>query len=243
LPINRRSVLRGTAGGALPLAASRSIRSARAAVKITPGERDVFIVVDVQNCFIPGGSLAVPRGDEVVPIINRLAAGFQHVVMTQDWHTQGHISFASSHPGAKPFDVIDLPYGKQVLWPDHCVQGTAGAELSKDLAIPKAELIIRKGYCQNVDSYSAFYEADGKTPTGLGGYLKQRGLKRVFIAGLATDFCICFTALDARKEGFAAYVIEDACRGIDANGSLAASWAKMKKSGVQRIQSADLAIA
>ncbi len=210
MPINRRSFLRGTAGGALPLAASRSIRSAGGAVKITPGARDVFIVVDVQNSFIPGGSLAVPRGDEVVPIINRLAAGFQHVVMTQDWHTQGRISFASSHPGAKP---------------------------------PKAELIIRKGYCENVDSYSAFYEADGKTPTGLGGYLKQRGLKRIFIAGLATDFCICFTALDARKEGFAAYVIEDACRGIDAEGSLAASWAKMKKSGVQRVQSADLAIA
>ena len=219
MPIIRRNVLKGAAGGALLLAAPRSIREASAAAKITPGARDVFIVVDVQNCFIPGGSLAVPKGDEVVPIINRLAAGFQHVVMTQDWHTQGHISFASSHPGTKPFDVIDLPYGKQVMWPDHCVQGTPGAELSKDLAIPKAELVIRKGYRQNVDSYSAFYEADGKTATGLGGYLKQRGIKRVFVVGLATDFCVCFTALDARKEGFTAYVIEDACCGIDAKGS------------------------
>jgi nicotinamidase/pyrazinamidase len=163
-------------------------------------------------------------------------------VLTQDWHTPDHVSFASQHAGKKPFDMIDLPYGKQVLWPDHCVQGTEGAALVKDLDIPKAELVIRKGYRKGIDSYSAFIEADGKTQTGLGGYLKSRGLKRCFVAGLATDFCVAFTALDARKLGFDAYVIEDACRGIDAGGSLAKAWASMKKAGVKRIQSSDLAL-
>jgi nicotinamidase/pyrazinamidase len=184
----------------------------------------------------------VKDGDQVVPIINKLAKGFRHVVLTQDWHTPDHVSFASQHAGKKPFETIDLPYGKQVLWPDHCVQGTEGAALHKDLNIPQAELIIRKGYRRNVDSYSAFYEADGKTPTGLSGYLKQRGLTRCFVAGLATDFCVAWTALDARKDGFAAFVIEDACRGIDTQGSLAAAWAKMKTLGVKRIQSSDLVL-
>jgi nicotinamidase/pyrazinamidase len=162
------------------------------------------------------------------------------VVLTQDWHTADHVSFASQHAGKKPFDIVALPYGTQVLWPDHCVQGTEGARLHKGLDIPQAELIIRKGNRREVDSYSAFVEADGKTQTGLGGYLKQRGLKRVFFAGLATDFCVAWSALDARRQGFEALVIEDACRGIDTQGSLAKAWTDMNSAGVQRIQSSDL---
>jgi nicotinamidase/pyrazinamidase len=211
-----------------------------AAGKISLDRTSVLLVIDVQNCFLPGGSLAVKDGDKVVPIINGLAKKFADVVMTQDWHTPGHISFASSHSGKKPFETIDLKYGKQVLWPDHCVQGTDGAGLSKDLAIPHAELILRKGFNKDVDSYSAFTEADGKTTTGLASYLKARKLQRVFIAGLATDFCVAWSALDARKAGFDTYVIEDACRGIDTGGSLAKAWADMAKAGVKRIQSADL---
>jgi nicotinamidase/pyrazinamidase len=214
----------------------------RAADRIAIDDSSVLLVIDVQNCFLPGGSLAVKDGDQVIPVINRIARGFANVVTTQDWHTPGHISFASSHPGKKPFDVIDLPYGKQVLWPDHCVQGTAGAALSKDLKIPQAELVLRKGFHKNVDSYSAFMEADGKTTTGLADYLNARGLRRVFVAGLATDFCVAWTALDARKAGFETYVIEDACRGIDTNGSLAKAWADMARAGVKRIRSSDLAL-
>ena len=217
------------------------IRFAYAAGKITPGARDVFVIIDVQNCFVPGGSLAVKEGDQIVPLVNRIARSFPHVVMTQDWHTQHHVSFASSHPGKKPFETTDLPYGTQVLWPDHCVQGTGGAELVKGLDVPHAELILRKGYRDKVDSYSAFNEADRK-PTGLAAYLRERGLKRVFLAGLATDFCVAWSAVDARKDGFDTYVIEDACRGIDANGSLAKAWDDMKKAGVHRIQSTDLVI-
>jgi len=198
-------------------------------------------VIDVQNCFVPGGSLAVKEGDRIVPLINRLAKSFRHVVLTQDWHTPDHVSFASQHPGRKPFETVALSYGTQVLWPEHCVQGTEGAMLHKGLDIPHAELIIRKGNRREVDSYSAFVEADKKTQTGLGGYLKQRGLKRVFFTGLATDFCVAWSALDARRQGFAALVIEDACRGIDNQGSLAKAWAAMKAAGVQRIQSTDLA--
>jgi len=204
------------------------------------GSRDVFVVVDVQNCFTPGGSLAVKEGDVIVPLINRIAKQFKHVVITQDWHTADHISFASQHAGKKPFETVRLAYGTQVLWPDHCVQGTDGAALHKDLSIPHAELIIRKGYRREVDSYSAFLEADKKTQTGLGGYLKQRGLKRVYFAGLATDFCVGWSALDARKQGFEALVIEDACRGIDVQGSLAKAWAAMQVAGVKRIQSTDV---
>src|SRR2546429_629696 len=181
------------------------------------------------------------RGDQVISVINRIAKGFSNVVMTQDWHTPGHISFASVHAGKKPFETIDLAYGKQVLWPDHCVQGTEGAALSKDLSIPQAGLVIRKGFHKDVDSYSAFTEADGKTTTGLAAYLKARQIKRVFVAGLATDFCVAWTAIDARKAGFETYVIEDACRGIDAQGSLAKAWADMAKAGVKRIQSGDIA--
>jgi len=232
--MKRRSFLFAAAGFGLLGAGA----SAAPAQKI--GNRDVFVVVDVQNCFTPGGSLAVKEGDVIVPLINRIAKQFKHVVITQDWHTADHISFASQHPGKKPFDMMKLAYGNQVLWPDHCVQGTDGAALHKDLNIPHAELIIRKGYRREVDSYSAFLEADKKTQTGLGGYLKQRGLKRVYFAGLATDFCVGWSALDARKQGFEALVIEDACRGIDVGGSLAKAWAAMKVAGVKRIQSTDV---
>jgi nicotinamidase/pyrazinamidase len=213
-----------------------------AATPIKIDDASALLVIDVQNCFLPGGSLAVKEGDQVVPVINKLAKGFTNVVMTQDWHTPGHISFASSHAGKKPFETIDLAYGKQVLWPDHCVQGTDGASLSKDLAIPQAELIVRKGYHKDTDSYSAFTEADGKTTTGLAAWLKARKLQKLFIAGLATDFCVAWTATDARKAGFEAYVIEDACRGIDTQGSLAKAWADMAKAGVKRIQSGDIAV-
>lgn len=217
-------------------------RPVSAATPIKVDDASALLVIDVQNCFLPGGSLAVKDGDQVIPVINRLAKGFANVVMTQDWHTPGHISFASSHAGKQPFETIDLAYGKQVLWPDHCVQGTDGASLSKDLSIPQAELIVRKGYHKDVDSYSAFTEADGKTTTGLAAWLKARKLQRLFIAGLATDFCVAWTALDARKAGFDAFVVEDACRGIDTHGSLAKAWADMEKAGVKRIQSSDIAV-
>jgi nicotinamidase/pyrazinamidase len=212
-----------------------------AAGTIKPDDASVLLVIDVQNCFLPGGSLAVKEGEQVVAVINRIAKGFANVVMTQDWHTPNHVSFASTHSGKKPFETIDLAYGKQVLWPDHCVQGTDGAALSKDLSIPQAELIIRKGFHKDVDSYSAFTEADGKTTTGLAAYLKARNIARVFVAGLATDFCVAWTALDARKAAFETYVVEDACRGIDTQGSLAKAWDDMTKAGVKRIQSADIA--
>jgi nicotinamidase/pyrazinamidase len=188
---------------------------------ITPRPDDLLLVVDLQYDFLPGGSLAVAGGDEIIIPINRLGRRFENVVMTQDWHPRGHISFASSHAGAKPFDVIGLPYGPQVLWPDHCVWDTHGAEFSKDIELPHSQLTIRKGYHEVIDSYSGFEEADRKTKTGLEGYLRERGFKRVFIAGLATDFCVNWTAVDARAAGFETYVIEDACRGIDTAGSLA----------------------
>ncbi len=187
------------------------------------GERDVFLVVDVQNDFCPGGGLGVPNGDQVVPAINRLAKRFAHVVLTQDWHPAGHSSFASSHAGKKPFDTIKAAYGAQILWPDHCVQGTRGAEFRSDLAVTKAELILRKGYHPAIDSYSAFYENDRQTPTGLGGYLRERGFSRVFLAGLAFDFCVRYSAEDAHREGFTAIVFEDACRAIDMDGSAQAA--------------------
>jgi nicotinamidase/pyrazinamidase len=237
--IDRRHALAALGSLSMTAMAPRPLWAA-ASIKIN--DASALLVIDVQNCFLPGGSLAVKDGDQVVPIINRLARGFTNVVMTQDWHTAGHVSFASSHTGKKPFETIDLPYGKQVLWPDHCVQGTEGASLSKDLSIPQAELIIRKGYHKDVDSYSAFTEADGKTTTGLAAWLMARKLQRLFIAGLATDFCVAWTAMDARKAGFEAYVIEDACRGIDTQGSLARAWADMAKAGVKRIQSGDIAV-
>lgn len=189
----------------------------------TIGENDVLLVVDVQNDFCPNGNLPVPRGDEVVPTINRLAGRFGHVVLTQDWHPPGHHSFASSHPGKRPFDTVTVAYGQQILWPDHCVQGTSGAQFHDGLQIPHAELVLRKGFRSTIDSYSAFYENDRKTPTGLAGYLRERGLTRIFVAGLAFDFCVRYSAEDARREGFSVTVIEDACRGIDVEGSMAAT--------------------
>jgi nicotinamidase/pyrazinamidase len=211
------------------------------AAPIKPRGDAALIVVDVQNCFVPGGTLPVKNGDEIVPIINGLAKKFENVVITQDWHTPGHTSFASSHPGKKPFETTKVSYGTQVLWPDHCVQGSADAALHKDLDIPHAQLVIRKGYHKDVDSYSAFKEADRKTDTGLAGYLKARGIKTVYVAGLATDFCVAWTALDARTAGFNAFVIEDACRGIDLNGSVAAAWKSMTAKGVKKVQSSDFA--
>jgi nicotinamidase/pyrazinamidase len=240
---DRRRFLKGAAAGLAAAGFAGAARSAGAQTgskKMKPTGQDALLVIDVQNCFTPGGSLAVKEGDQIIPLINRLAPAFEHVILTQDWHTPGHISFASSHAGKKPFETTQLPYGTQVLWPDHCVQGTAGAELHKDLKIPHAELIIRKGYRKHMDSYSAFYEADGKTPTGLTGYLRDRGLKQVFLVGLATDFCVAWSALDARKAGFGAQVIEDATRGIDADGSLAKAWKDMLGAGVKRIKSSDI---
>ena len=192
----------------------------------------VLIVVDVQNGFMPGGGLPVPHGDELVPVINALAAKFDNVVLTQDWHPAGHASFASSHAGKNPYDVIKMPYGDQVLWPDHCIQGTFDAELHAALHISHAQLIIRKGFHAGVDSYSAFQEADRSTTTGLAGYLKARGLQEVHVCGLATDFCVAWTALDARAAGFDVTVHEAACRAIDLNGSLAAAWAQMQTAGI-----------
>ena len=207
---------------------------------LTPGETDVLIVVDVQNDFLPGGALAVPDGDAVIEPINRLAQAFRHVVLTQDWHPAGHASFASSHSGRQPFETAELSYGSQVLWPDHCIQGTSGAEISRDLGIPHAQLVIRKGHNPKIDSYSGFMEADRKTSTGLAGYLKERGFRRVFCAGLATDFCVAWTALDAKAAGFDTYLIEDASRPIDANGSLARAREDLDAAGVQVIGSAQV---
>ena len=208
---------------------------------ITPDAKSALIVVDVQNCFVTGGTLAVKDGEAVVPVINRLAMRFQNIVVTQDWHPAGHASFASSHPGKKPYETTQLSYGTQVLWPDHGVQGTDDAALHHGLLLPTAQLIIRKGFHKHIDSYSAFEEADHKTSTGLAGYLKQRGIETLYITGLATDFCVAWTAMDARKAGFAVCVVEDATRAIDLNGSLAQAWEQMSAKGVQRIQSGDLA--
>ena len=207
---------------------------------LAPRNEDVLLVVDVQNDFVSGGALAVPGGETILPLVNRLIGAFAQVVLTQDWHPAGHASFASSHPGAKPFDVIAMPYGQQVLWPDHCVQGSHGAALVDGLAVDSAFLVLRKGIHAAVDSYSAFVEADGKTTTGLAALLGARGVGRVFICGLATDFCVAYTALDARAAGFETLVVEDACCAIDASGSLAAAWARMDAAGVRRIASTAL---
>ncbi len=226
----------GIAAGALATPIFQ--RTAHAQTKITPGDTDVLIVVDVQNDFLPGGALAVKNGDAVIAPINALAEKFAHVVLTQDWHTPSHISFASSHSGKKPFEMTKVAYGDQVLWPDHCVQGTRGAALADGLKIAKAELIIRKGFHPDVDSYSAFIEGDQKTPTGLAGYLRARGMKRIFVCGLATDYCVGWTAMDARTEGFESTVIEDASRAIDLNGSLDAAWKAMVAKDVGRVTTA-----
>ncbi len=207
--------------------------------KVQPGEADVLLVVDVQNDFCPEGALAVPEGDAIVPLVNRLMDRFSHVVLTQDWHTPGHSSFASAHRGKRPYETVETSYGTQILWPDHCVQGTAGAAFHPDVNVTRAELIVRKGFHPDIDSYSAFYENDHTTGTGLCGYLRERGFRRVYLCGLATDFCVKWSALDARREGFEVSVIEDACRAIDLDGSLAAARAEMQAAGVE-ILSSDL---
>jgi len=208
---------------------------------IVPGDSDILLVVDVQNDFCPGGNLAVPGGHEVVPVINALALRFQHVVLTQDWHPAGHQSFASSHSGRKPYETIEVAYGPQILWPDHCIQGSAGAEFHGDLDIPHAALVMRKGFRRAIDSYSAFYENDRKTPTGLGGYLRERGFTRAFIVGLALDFCVRYSAEDARREGFDVVVIEDACRGIDVAGSVAATMKRFTQLGIAAVKAGTIA--
>jgi nicotinamidase/pyrazinamidase len=200
--------------------------------KIVPGAEDVLLVVDVQNDFCPGGALAVADGDAVVPVINALGRAFSHVVLTQDWHPPGHRSFASSHPGRQPFETVEAAYGAQTLWPDHCVQGSQGAAFHAGLDLPHAELVIRKGFRREIDSYSAFFENDHTTPTGLTGYLRERGFTRAYLCGLATDFCVGFSAIDAARAGFEAVLIEDACRAIDLDGSLAAARVNMAEAGV-----------
>ncbi len=198
---------------------------------------EVLLVIDVQNDFLPGGALAVPRGDEVVAVINRIAAHFANVILTQDWHPPQHVSFATSHAGRRPFETIELVYGAQVLWPDHCVQGTHGAAFAAALDATPAQAIVRKGYHAHTDSYSAFVEADRATPTGLAGLLRERGIRTVYGAGLATDFCVAWSLLDARRAGFEALLIDDACRAIDTGGSLAAALRSLADAGVKTVRS------
>jgi len=202
---------------------------------------DVLIVIDVQNDFCPGGALAVADGDAVIAPILRVAERFEHIVLTQDWHTPDHYSFASAHAGKKPFEQIELSYGMQTLWPEHCVQGTSGAEFHKELKLTRAELIVRKGFHRTIDSYSAFFENDHATATGLGGYLKERGFRRVFLAGLAYDFCVGYSALDARRLGFEAVVLKNACRAIDLNGSAAEMEREFAKAGVEVVNTGEIA--
>ncbi len=199
-----------------------------------------LLVIDVQNDFCPGGALAVPQGDAIIPVVNRLAQKFATVVLTQDWHPPGHISFATSHPGRQPFESISLPYGAQTLWPPHCMMATEGAALHRDLDIAHASLILRKGAQQNVDSYSAFLEADRTTKTGLDGYLASRGITEIYVCGLALDYCVAWSALDARRFGFATTILEDACRAIDLNGSLEQAWEQFSHAGVTRSTSTAL---
>jgi len=199
---------------------------------------DVLIVIDVQNDFCPGGALAVPHGNEVIAPIHRIAPLFQHIVLTQDWHPSNHTSFAASHPGKKPYETIELSYGTQTLWPPHCVQGTHGAEFHPELNLPQAELVLRKGFRPQIDSYSAFFENDRNTPTGLSGYLRERELSRIFLAGLAFDYCVGYSALDARRLGLPAFVFRDACRAINLNGSVAAMESDFFRAGVVMIETA-----
>ncbi len=202
--------------------------------------QDVLVVIDVQNDFCPGGALAVADGDAVIEVIQRIAPKFEHIVLTQDWHPAGHSSFASAHAGKKPYEQIELSYGAQTLWPEHCVQQTLGADFHPGLHLPQAELILRKGFRPRIDSYSAFFENDRVTPTGLAGYLEERGLTRVFLAGLAYDYCVGYSALDARRLGLQAVVIRDACRAIDLEGSVARIEAEFDQAGVMLIESAEV---
>ena len=205
-----------------------------------PTENEVLLIVDIQNDFLPGGSLAVPEGDRIVPVVNRLARLFPHVILTQDWHPKDHLSFASNHPGKKPYDVVTISYGPQMLWPDHCVQGSFGAAFGDALDVPRAELVLRKGYHRTIDSYSAFYENDHRTPTGLTGYLRQRGFSRVCIAGLAFDFCVRWSAEDAKRDGFEVVVISDACRSIDIDNSHRAALEALAQLGIPLVNSHSL---
>lgn len=203
---------------------------------------DALIVIDVQNDFCPGGALAVQDGDAVIPVIQRIAPLFEHVLLTQDWHPVGHSSFASVHPGKRAFEQVEMSYGAQTLWPDHCVQGSRGAEFHADLKLPRAELILRKGFRAGIDSYSAFFENDRSTATGLAGYLRERGIVRVFLAGLAYDYCVGFSALDARRLGLPAVIVRDACRAIDLNGSVARMEAEFAAAGVEVVDSNELTL-
>ena len=205
-----------------------------------PNSNDVLLVIDVQNDFCPGGALAVPGGDEIVGLANELIGRFDHVVLTQDWHPAGHSSFASSHVGAEPFSSMDMSNGAQTLWPNHCVQGTGGADFHSDLEWDKAELVVRKGFRSAIDSYSAFFENDKTTPTGLAGYLRERGFEHVFCCGLAFDYCVRFSAEDARSQGFQCSVIEDACRSIDLDGSKDNALSGFASAGVNLVKSGDL---
>jgi nicotinamidase/pyrazinamidase len=203
-------------------------------------DTDVLVAVDVQNDFCPGGALAVEDGDAVVPVINNLAGRFPHLIVTQDWHPRNHLSFAANHADRSPFETIELAYGAQTLWPEHCIFGTNGAGFHRDLDLTQAELILRKGYRASIDSYSAFFENDKSTPTGLSGYLRERRLTRLFFAGLATDYCVAFSAIDAAAQGFGSYVLIDACRAIDLAGSLQSAYQKMTEFGVTILRSDDL---
>jgi nicotinamidase/pyrazinamidase len=210
-------------------------------IKLT--DRDVLLVVDVQNDFCDGGALAVPGGQQVVPVIHRIAPAFRHVVLTQDWHPRDHHSFASNHPGRAPFDTVESSLGSQVLWPDHCIQNTLGAAFHPHLLLDNAELVLRKGFRNNIDSYSAFMENDHRTPTGLKGYLHERGLKRVFLSGLAYDYCVRYSAIDSRHAGFETYVVEDACKAIGMANSIPDTNRDFEEMGVERIQSSVLGAA
>jgi nicotinamidase/pyrazinamidase len=203
-------------------------------------DRAALVVIDAQVGFMPGGGLPVNDGDAIVPVVNRIAPRFANVVLTQDWHPADHVSFAANHPGRRPFETLRLPYGEQVLWPTHCVQGTRDAALHDDLCVPQAQLIVRKGFHRQVDSYSAFVEADRTTTTGLAAYLHARGIVRLFLCGLATDYCVAWSALDARAEGFEVVLVEDACRAIDLDGSLARAWADLAAAVVERITSDEI---
>ena len=215
--------------------------AAKMGAHMIAGDTDVLIVIDVQNDFCPGGRLPVPGGSDVVPVINRLAGRFANIVVTQDWHPHDHFSFASMHPGKQPNDIIAAPYGPQMLWPDHCVQGTSGAQFHESLCVPQATIILRKGFHRTINLYSAFYENDRQTPTGLIGYLRERSLTRVFLAGLAYDFCVRYSAEDARRAGFSVLVIEDACRSIDVGGSAEAARSAFQNLGIQSIAAGDFA--
>ena len=244
-PVFLKTVPRGhrrvRATRSAPAGAPAAARCAESRPVNAPGDAaSCLLVVDAQYGFMPGGGLPVPQGDAIVPVVNRVAPRFANAVLTQDWHPADHVSFAANHPGRQPYETLTLAYGAQVLWPTHCVQGTRDAALHESLCVPQAQLVIRKGFQRQVDSYSAFVEADRRTTTGLAAYLTARGIRSLYLCGLATDFCVAWSALDARAAGFEVAVIEDACRAIDLDGSLARAWADMAAAGVRRLRSSDI---